>query len=102
MSNIKHYLIIVRFYAKIKIFYIFLSMIAISERIYTLKDYLKKKYGRRVQKITVALPFTCPNIDGTKAVGGCTYCLTGTRPAHISPTEDLRSQIANGIAQAKR
>lgn len=77
-------------------------MIAISERIYTLKDYLKKKYGRRVQKITVALPFTCPNIDGTKAVGGCTYCLTGTRPAHISPTEDLRSQIANGIAQAKR
>lgn len=35
---------------------------------YSLKDYLKEKYGKRVQKITVALPFTCPNIDGTKAV----------------------------------
>ena len=48
---------------------------------YSLKDYLKEKYGRRVQKITVALPFTCPNIDGTKARGGCTYCFSGTRPA---------------------
>ncbi len=77
-------------------------MIATSERIYTLKDYLKQKFGCRVQKITVALPFTCPNIDGTKATGGCTYCLTGTRPAHISPIMDLREQITSGIAQAKR
>ncbi|MGC8677895.1 MAG: TIGR01212 family radical SAM protein [Hydrogenobaculum sp.] len=77
-------------------------MLATSSRIYTLKDYLKQKYGRRVQKITVALPFTCPNIDGTKATGGCTYCLTGTRPAHISPLMDLREQISTGIAQAKR
>lgn len=70
-------------------------------RIYTLKDYLKAKFGKRIQKITVALPFTCPNIDGTKAAGGCTYCLTGTRPAHLSPTQSLREQIEEGMRNAK-
>jgi radical SAM protein (TIGR01212 family) len=68
---------------------------------YSLKDYLKEKYGKRVQKITVALPFTCPNIDGTKAVGGCTYCFSGTRPAHLSPSVPLKKQIEEGILRAK-
>ncbi len=68
---------------------------------YSLKDYLKEKYGKRVQKITVALPFTCPNIDGTKARGGCTYCFSGTRPAHLEPYEPLRQQIEKGIERAK-
>ncbi|MFN3869889.1 MAG: TIGR01212 family radical SAM protein [Aquificaceae bacterium] len=68
---------------------------------YSLKDYLKERYGRRVQKITVALPFTCPNIDGTKAVGGCTYCFSGTRPAHLEPYIPLRQQIEEGIRRAK-
>lgn len=37
-------------------------------------DYIKKKYGQRVQKISIDAGFTCPNRDGTKGVGGCTYC----------------------------
>ncbi|WP_333783969.1 TIGR01212 family radical SAM protein [Thermocrinis sp.] len=68
---------------------------------YSLRDYLKGKYGRRVQKITVSLPFTCPNIDGTKAYGGCTYCFSGTRPAHLSPSVPLKTQIEEGIRRAK-
>ncbi|MDY5827581.1 MAG: TIGR01212 family radical SAM protein, partial [Candidatus Limisoma sp.] len=28
----------------------------------------------KVQKIAVNAGFTCPNRDGTKGVGGCTYC----------------------------
>ncbi|ADO45057.1 conserved hypothetical protein [Hydrogenobacter thermophilus TK-6] len=68
---------------------------------YSLKDYLKERYGRRVQKITVALPFTCPNIDGTKARGGCTYCFSGTRPAHLDAYIPLRDQIEDGIRRAK-
>ena len=69
---------------------------------FSLKDYFKKKYGKRVQKITVALPFTCPNIDGTKAVGGCIYCSEGTRPGHLSPQIPLGIQISEGIERAKR
>ena len=68
---------------------------------YTLRDYLRERYGKRVQKITVSLPFTCPNIDGTKAVGGCTYCFSGTRPAHLDPSVPLKTQIEEGIARAK-
>ncbi|MCS7261968.1 MAG: TIGR01212 family radical SAM protein [Aquificaceae bacterium] len=68
---------------------------------YSLRDYLRERYGRRVQKITVALPFTCPNIDGTKARGGCTYCSMGSRPAHLSPFVPLRQQIEEGIRRAK-
>jgi len=37
-------------------------------------DYLKKKYNQRVIKISLNAGFTCPNIDGTKAYGGCIYC----------------------------
>lgn len=36
--------------------------------------YIKKRYGKRVQKIPVDAGFTCPNRDGKKGVGGCTFC----------------------------
>jgi len=42
----------------------------------TFGTYLKKRFGERVRKIPVGLSgFTCPNIDGTVAKGGCTFCL---------------------------
>lgn len=47
----------------------------------TLGAYLKERLGERVQKVTLDCGFTCPNRDGAKAVGGCTYCL----PEAITP-----------------
>ncbi len=42
----------------------------------TFGRYLKRKFKSRVQKLPVGLSgFTCPNIDGTVAKGGCTFCL---------------------------
>jgi len=69
---------------------------------YSLKDYFLDKYGTRVQKITVALPFTCPNIDGTKGTGGCIYCYAGSIPPNLSPAKPLRQQIEEGILRYKR
>ncbi len=69
---------------------------------YSLKDYFFDKYGTRVQKITVALPFTCPNIDGTKGRGGCTYCYAGSIPPNLSPTKPLRQQIEEAILRYRR
>ena len=63
--------------------------------------YAKERFGRRVQKIPVALPLTCPNIDGTKGRGGCIYCYRGSRPSHLSSREDLRKQISEGIKRAR-
>lgn len=42
----------------------------------TFGRYLKRKFKYRVQKLPIGLSgFTCPNIDGTVAKGGCTFCL---------------------------
>lgn len=30
--------------------------------------------GRRIRKVTLNGGFTCPNLDGTKGRGGCTFC----------------------------
>ena len=68
----------------------------------SLKDYFLSRYGKRVRKITVALPFTCPNRDGSKARGGCTFCSEGSRPSMLDPKVPLRAQIAEGIERAKR
>lgn len=40
----------------------------------TLNNYYKNKYGQKVFKIALNGGFTCPNIDGTVASGGCTFC----------------------------
>ena len=40
----------------------------------TLSDYYKNKYHKKVSKISINLGLSCPNKDGTKGYGGCTYC----------------------------
>lgn len=43
--------------------------------ILTVGRYFKKRFGSRVRKIPISLQgFTCPNIDGSVAKGGCIYC----------------------------
>ena len=49
-----------------------------NKRYYTLDYYYKKKFGSKVCKINLDANFTCPNIDGTKGIGGCIYCLNGS------------------------
>ncbi len=63
--------------------------------------YARERFGKRIQKIPVALPFTCPNIDGTKGRGGCIYCYRGSRPSHLSPRDSLKSQIGEGIRRVR-
>jgi len=45
-----------------------------NKRYYTYDYFLRRKFGQKVFKVTLDAGFTCPNIDGTKGVGGCTYC----------------------------
>lgn len=40
----------------------------------TIDNYYKQKYNHKVAKISLNANFTCPNKDGTKGLGGCTYC----------------------------
>ena len=49
-----------------------------NKRYYTLDYYYKSRFGSKVCKINLDANFTCPNIDGTKGIGGCIYCLNGS------------------------
>lgn len=44
------------------------------KRYLTFADFLAHYFPHKVQKITINAGFTCPNRDGTKGNGGCTYC----------------------------
>jgi uncharacterized protein len=62
-------------------------------------SYFKLKFKNRVQKIAIDAGFTCPNRDGTKGVGGCTYCNNQTfNPFYCSPSKSVTQQINEGIA----
>lgn len=45
-----------------------------NKRYHTLDYHLKQKFNSKVFKVSLNAGFTCPNIDGTKGYGGCTYC----------------------------
>ena len=62
-------------------------------------QYIRQTFGERVQKISVDGGFTCPNRDGTKGRGGCTYCNNQTfKPSYTSAQKSIRQQIEEGIA----
>ncbi|HAC72813.1 MAG TPA: TIGR01212 family radical SAM protein, partial [Porphyromonadaceae bacterium] len=37
-------------------------------------EFLTQRFPFKVQKISINAGFTCPNRDGSKGRGGCTYC----------------------------
>lgn len=60
--------------------------------------YFKQKYGCRLQKIVVDAGFTCPNRDGSKGVGGCTYCNNDAfHPNYSTPDKPILQQLEEGI-----
>jgi len=66
-------------------------------------SYFRNKFTERVQKISVDAGFTCPNRDGSKGVGGCTYCNNNSfNPPYCSPKKSVSQQIDEGIAFFKK
>lgn len=45
-----------------------------NKRYHTWNYYLRNTFGEKVFKVSINAGFTCPNIDGKVASGGCTYC----------------------------
>lgn len=67
------------------------------------QEYLKKKFSGRVDRITLNAGFTCPNIDGKKAVGGCTFCQDASYTGlSLKDNADFRSKIREQIQVAKK
>jgi hypothetical protein len=60
--------------------------------------YFRNKFSERVQKVSVDAGFTCPNRDGSKGLGGCTYCNNKTfKPTYCNLENSVTSQIQTGI-----
>jgi uncharacterized protein len=69
-----------------------------NRRFNSYTEYIRKTFGGRIQKVVVNAGFTCPNRDGTKGVGGCTYCNNDAfNPSYCNPEEPLSFQISKGI-----
>ncbi|MDE5856526.1 MAG: TIGR01212 family radical SAM protein [Anaeroplasmataceae bacterium] len=59
----------------------------------TLTEYYQNKLHRKVAKIALNANFTCPNRDGTKGYGGCTYCSKlGSGDTAGNPLHSIKEQ----------
>ncbi len=74
-----------------------------TRRYNSYKDFLVQRFGGRLQKVSVDAGFTCPNRDGLKALGGCTYCNnTSFVPAYCKPGMSIREQVEAGVEYLER
>lgn len=67
-----------------------------NKRYHTLSYHNRHTYGCKVHKAAIDAGFTCPNIDGSKGVGGCIYCSGGsgyfTEDSAVSVTEQFKAE----------
>ena len=69
-----------------------------NRRFNAYSNYFKKTFGERVQKVTIDAGFNCPNRDGSKGIGGCTYCNNDAfNPSYCVPDKTITQQIYEGI-----
>lgn len=62
-------------------------------------SFFKKQFDQRVQKLSIDGGFTCPNRDGSKGIGGCTFCNNRSfNPEYCRSTSSITQQIEEGIA----
>lgn len=61
------------------------------KQIYTFGNYLKSKFNCKIHKVGINISgFTCPNIDGTVAKGGCTFCENDSFSASTGEIQELK------------
>lgn len=72
-------------------------------RFYAYNHFLREKFAARVQKVSLDAGFTCPNVDGTVAIGGCTFCDNRSfSPSRRLPRAGIGGQIDQSIARMRK
>lgn len=65
--------------------------------------YLKNKFGgKKVYKVIVDAGFTCPNRDGSKGYGGCSYCNVESFTPVSRNLDSIREQVLHGMENASK
>ncbi len=75
---------------------------ALPERVHTFGQDLKRRHGRRVHKLAINAGLSCPNRDGSKGRGGCTFCNNVSFSPNARREPDVAAQIAAGRAVIAR
>lgn len=74
-----------------------------EKRFNAYSGYFRELFGQRVQKVAINAGLTCPNRDGTKSTGGCTYCTNDAfNPSYCLPGKSVTTQISDGIDFLKK
>ncbi len=61
-------------------------------------QHLRERFGCRVHRVAIDGNFTCPNIDGTRARGGCLFCdVSGSLAAYGEPSLPIDQQLRRGM-----
>jgi radical SAM protein (TIGR01212 family) len=69
----------------------------------SLREHLKAQWGAALHRLCLDAGFTCPNRDGSKAFGGCTFCdVAGSGASHIEGAFGVRRQVLHQIAQCEQ
>lgn len=69
---------------------------ALSEYVNTFGQYMLRRHGQRVHKIAINAGFTCPNRDGSKGIGGCSFCNNSSFNPNTRQTLSIPEQISAG------
>lgn len=78
------------------------SWLAAGLRYHSYNHYLRRRFGFRVQRVSIDGGFTCPNVDGTVALGGCRFCDNRSfSPSRRTVGNTVREQIDEGIRRLK-
>jgi len=63
-------------------------------KLYTFGKYLRRKFHTNVYKVPISIPgFTCPNIDGTAARGGCVFCENESFSPNLKSKEKIKLNL---------
>jgi len=74
-----------------------------GKRFNSFNSVLRSRFNSRVYKIGLRLDFTCPNRDGTVAVGGCIYCNNASHtPKDYRPRTSVTAQLEHGAVALKK
>ncbi|MFT4542079.1 MAG: radical SAM protein (TIGR01212 family) [Planctomycetota bacterium] len=69
----------------------------------TLAPWLQERFGKPVYRVALDAGSTCPNRDGSKGLGGCTYCdVEGSGTGALKDGTDLAAQLEDGIRRVSR
>nr|VFK40055.1 MAG: hypothetical protein BECKSD772F_GA0070984_105119 [Candidatus Kentron sp. SD]VFK45115.1 MAG: hypothetical protein BECKSD772E_GA0070983_10491 [Candidatus Kentron sp. SD]VFK79373.1 MAG: hypothetical protein BECKSD772D_GA0070982_104626 [Candidatus Kentron sp. SD] len=70
--------------------------VTLADRVHTFGQFMLHRHGQRVHKVAINAGFTCPNRDGRKGRGGCTFCNNSSFNPSSRQIPPVATQLESG------